>query len=392
MPADGPRYEVAFASGFHEIDEVLWTKCFPSPLEGRFWYETLETCGLEDQFTFRYALIKSRGDMAGIVPCFVHNVPIALVAPRPVAVVLSLLSKLFPRAGYQRTFFVGSPCSDEGSIGLVPGVNLADVAGPLARAVRAEARRLKAPMVVFKDFSEAGLAALGGLCAKEGFFRMISYPGTVVALPAPDKSAYLRSLSHSQRHNFLKKLRRSRELQDLETRVVETPSNREREEIHGLFSQTYARGKTKFERLDERFFDRIGVQQPARFIMQRDKASGELLTFMLVFIMGERVINKFVGIDYRRAGKAFLYFRLFDAALDFAYACGARELQSGQTGYRAKLDLGHRLVPLFNIVRHENPLVNAVFRAIGSRVTWKTLDSDLATYLRAHPIADDVVN
>jgi hypothetical protein len=106
---------------------------------------------------------------------------------------------------------------------------------------------------------------------------------------------------------------------------------------------------------------------------------------MLVFRLGDRVINKFIGLDYRRGNKAYLYFRLFDAALDFAYDSGARELQSGQTGYRAKLDLGHRLVPLFNIFRHENPLVHAIFRTIGGRVTWQSLDGDLATFLRAHP-------
>ncbi|HZP59034.1 MAG TPA: hypothetical protein VFB27_01830, partial [Opitutaceae bacterium] len=147
---------------------------------------------------------------------------------------------------------------------------------------------------------------------------------------------------------------------------------------------TYERGRTKFERLNLRFFQNIREAAPAHFILQRG-ATGELLTFMLVFRLGDRLINKFIGLDYGRAGRTFLYFRLFDAALDLAYATGAAELQSGQTGYRAKLDLGHELVPLFNFVRHANPLVHAVYRAIGRRVTWKTLDDDLANFLRAHP-------
>ena len=106
---------------------------------------------------------------------------------------------------------------------------------------------------------------------------------------------------------------------------------------------------------------------------------------MLVFRIGDRVVNKFIGLDYSRAGQTYLYFRLFEAALGFAHATGARELQSGQTGYRAKLDLGHTLVPLFNLVRHKNPLSHAIYRAIGGRVTWSSLDADLAVFLRAHP-------
>jgi hypothetical protein len=384
MPIDGQAVQVDFVDRAGDLEESVWRDCFREPLEGRFWYRTLEASGLEDQFAFSYALIKVAGKPAGIAPCFLHDVPITLVAPRPVASILTRLSRVFPRVGFQRTFFVGSPCADEGTVGLVSGVGLQDVVAALGRAVRARARQLRAPMIVFKDFPAADLPALAGL---GGFAPTVSFPGTVVALPAPDKEAYYRSLAHTQRHNLLKKLRRSRELLRLETSVVPRPSDPELAEIFGLFMQTYERGKTKFERLDRRFFEHIREQSPARFILQREAGTGALVAFMLVFVFGDRVINKFIGLDYRREGRAYLYFRLFDAALDFAYGAGARELQSGQTGYRAKLDLGHRLVPLFNVFHHENPVVHAVFRAIGGRVTWQSLDDDLATFLRAHPDA-----
>lgn len=385
MPASRSSVQVDFVAKSGDIGDDLWRDCFPPPLEGRFWYQTLEASGLEDQFSFHYAVISADGRPAGIAPCFVHDVPISLVAPRMVAAAVRLLSRIFPGADRQRTFFVGSPCSDEGTIGLIPGLELAEVMGGVCDAVCAKARRLGAPMVVFKDFREADLRSLKTLRERRRFFPMVSYPGTVVPLPAPDKNAYLGSLTHNQRHNFLKKLRRSGERLDLGTTVVEFPSERELAEITALFQQTYEKGRTKFERLDRRFFERISGRGPARFILQRDRASGEMVAFMLVFCLGERVINKFIGIDYRRAEGSFPYFRLFDAALDFAYATGARELQSGQTGYRAKLDLGHSLVPLFNICRHRNRLVNALFRTIGGRVTWQTLDGDLATFLAAHP-------
>jgi predicted N-acyltransferase len=388
MVIEAKNIRVEFVASFQEIEAALWQKCFPPTLEGRFWYQTLETSGLEDQFTFRYARIKTNDKAVGIVPCFIHDVPISLVAPPLVASAINFLSRFFPRVGYQRTLFVGSPCSDEGSIGLVPGVQLSAVAAAVFSAVQAEARRQKAPMIVFKDFHQEDLAAMEWLSAKGRFFPVVSYPGTVVTLTTPDKAAYFKALSSMQRHNFLKKLRRSAELLPLETSIVERPSDEVLTEIWGLFQQTYEKGKTKFERLDRRFFESIREQPEARFILQRDKTNGQLLTFMLVFCLGDRVINKFIGIDYSRSGKTYLYFRLFDAALDFAYSHGAKELQSGQTGYRAKLDLGHRLVPLFNLVRHKNPLVNAIYRTIGTRVSWRSLDNDLATFLLAHPECD----
>lgn len=381
-------YTVEFAARFSDISRDLWDQCFPRPLEGYFWYATLEASGLESQFLFRYAVIRSGTQAVGIAPCFVHDVPISLVAPAPVAAVIRLLSRFSARIGFQKTLFAGSPCSDEGAVGLLPGHDLQQLAPVLVEALEQEARRLGASMVVLKDFPEKPLLALAPAAEKAGFFQITSYPGTLLPLPPPDKTRHLAALPQTQRHNLRKKLRRSQEILALETSVVDRPGDAELGEIFGLFEQTYQRGKTKFERLDRRFFEHIRECPEAKFILQREKPGGRLLTFMLVFCLGDRVINKFIGLDYARAGKTYLYFRLFDAALDLAYSSGAKELQSGQTGYRAKFDLGHQLVPLTNLVRHRNPLLNAVFRAIGKRVGWKSLDDDLAEYLKAHPEAE----
>lgn len=388
MPDANAPFRTEFLPTPGDMPAGLWAACFPPPLEGAFWYEALHASGLEDQFSFHYGLIRSGDIPVGIAPAFLHDVPISLVAPRPVAAVLRILSHWFPQAAIQRTFFVGSPCSDEGTVGLVPGVTLEQVGKSLLEAVRAKARRRGAPMVVFKDFAEKDLRCLEALSSGRGFFTIPSYPGTSLSLPPGGKDAYLKSLAHTQRHNLLKKLRRSRERLELDTAVVERPGDAELSEILGLFLQTYERGKTKFERLDRRFFEQIRGRREARFILQRDRANGNLVSFMLIFVLGGRVINKFIGIDYRRAEGTYLYFRLFDAALDFAYGIGAEQVQSGQTGYRAKLDLGHGLVPLFNVCRHRNAVVNSVFRAIGGRLSWRTLDSDLEAYLRAHPGMD----
>lgn len=388
MPLDGAPVQITLVRRCDEIDDRLWELCFPAPLEGRFWYRTLETSNLESQFEFAYGVIAARGQTIGIAPCFVHNVPMSLVAPPVAAFFFNTASRVFPSAGYQRTLFLGSPCADEGTVGLVPGIALADVVDELGVFARETAKSFRAPLVVWKDFAEHDLPALQRLTQAGGFFTIPSYPGTKATLPGKTTEDYFQSLSSSHRHNLRKKLRRSRETIELETSVIAQPSDRELGEIFGLFLQTFEKGKTKFERLDRTFFERVRNLEPVRFILQREKATGELVTFMMVLRIGDRLINKFIGLDYRRAGKSYLYFRLFEAALDHAYATGATELQSGQTGYRAKIDLGHALVPLFNVSRHCNPLVNFVYRQIARGVSWKTLDSDLANYLRAHPDAE----
>jgi hypothetical protein len=110
-----------------------------------------------------------------------------------------------------------------------------------------------------------------------------------------------------------------------------------------------------------------------------------MVAFMLCLDMGSRVINKFIGIDYRRPRDWLLYFRLWDAALEWALSRGADAIQSGQTGYAPKIETGHRLVPLTNYCAHRNPVIHAIGRAFARHITWSTLDDDLARFLKAHP-------
>lgn len=108
---------------------------------------------------------------------------------------------------------------------------------------------------------------------------------------------------------------------------------------------------------------------------------------MLCFVVGNRLINKFIGIDYNRPKDWVLYFRLWDAAVDFALAKGLSSIQSGQTGYSAKIELGNELVPLTNYCRHRNKLTHAIYRKVAKTIDWHTLDPDLAAHLKAHPEA-----
>ncbi len=134
----------------------------------------------------------------------------------------------------------------------------------------------------------------------------------------------------------------------------------------------------RFEELDRRFFECVARQPCAHFIVLREATRGEAVAFMLCFHLGDKVINKYLGFDYRRPAEWLLYFRLWDAALDWALSLDARSIQSGQTGYRPKIETGHRLVPLFNYCAHRSRLVHALAAAAARRIDWSTIDDDLA--------------
>ena len=372
------QLSIRWVSTVDEIPSELWARCFPPPVEGRWWYQVLEHSRLDSQFTFAYAVIEREATAVGIAPTFLMDVPIDLVAPPMIAHLLRVAGGVLPRLRYQRTLFIGSPCSDEGMVGLLPGLQLTETAPLLQTALEHRGQQLGASMLVWKDFPQTNDAALSAVSRQRGLFRVVSYPGTRLLLPAGGFEAYLQTLTSSHRHNLRKKLRRSKALSDLYVTVMQQPSDAVLEEIFALFWQTYQKGKTKFERLTLEFFQRIAAEEVSYFVLLRHPATNQLVAFMLCFLLGSRVINKFIGLDYSFGGDWFLYFRLWEHAIDWASRQHATEFQSGQTGYRAKLDLGHDLVPLYNYCRHRNPVWHRLFAYVARRISWATLDKDLS--------------
>lgn len=368
---------VRWVSSVEDISSDLWARCFAPPLEGQWWYRALERSGLESQFTFAYAIIERGFDPVGIAPTFLMDVPLDLVAPPMIARFLRIAGHVIPCLRYQRTLFVGSPCGDEGTVGLLPDVPLADVGPILHDSLSLRARQVGASMVVWKDFSDTASAALEPLCTRRGLFKLVSYPGTRLPLSEGGFSAYLQALTSHNRYNLRSKLRRSMGVGDLHVTVLQHPDPVLLSEVFALFWQTYQKGKTKFERLTPRFFQLIADEDCSHFILLKNPQTGKLVAFMLCFRIGSRVINKFIGLDYHLEGNWFLYFRLWEQAIEWASRSGATEFQSGQTGYRAKLDLGHHLIPLTNYCQHRNPLLHPLFAGLARSIFWSTLDKDL---------------
>jgi uncharacterized protein len=372
----------------HSVDDIpasLWQSCFPPPLEGVWWYKTLENSALQEQFRFFYAIIYLNGEACGIAPLFLMDVPLALTAPDNLAAIINFLGKISFSLAHQRTLFVGSPCAEEGTVGLTEDVTLADVADELQTQLAVFAKRLGAKMIVWKDFAEHDAPTLSAMSAKQGLFRVPSFPTATIYTDATNLDAYMRTMRKSRRGNLKKKLRLSEEMGSLEVSVIQRPDQSVLAEVMKLFEPTYEKGSTKFERLGLEFFSEIAKQNEAWFVLLREPEEKKLVAFNLVFLTGKKVIKKFIGLDYSLDPNWFIYFRMWAASVDWALEMGATEIQSGQTGYRGKLETGNTLVPLTNYCCHMNPILHRVFAAISKDVSWGTLDNDLKQYLAAHP-------
>jgi len=55
-------------------------------------------------------------------------------------------------------------------------------------------------------------------------------------------------------------------------------------------------------------------------------------------------------------------------------------IQSGQTGYAPKMEMGHTLVPLSNYCKHRNRIIHTIYKLVAKHITWDTLDPVLRHY------------
>jgi hypothetical protein len=381
----GALLTVTFVNSVAEIPAELETDGFPTPLEGRWLYRALEQSGLEDQFTFLYALVYERGAPVAAAPLFVMDVPMERVCPEKLLKILKTIARILPSILFQRTLFVGSPGAAQGTIGLRSGASRRAVLFALQSSIEEKARDLKAELIIWRDMPASMAPDLEWLTERSRLFRAPSLPGAIVRLPSARKDDYLGQLKASRRGALKRKLRRSAALLDITAQMVQHPAPALLDEMVGLFRQTYLRARMKFEDLNRTWFEKIGDLPTTYFLFLREKQTGAMLAVTACFASGSMLIARHVGFDYGRPPSWMLYLRLWDALVDWALSRGFTSILSGAMSYSAKIETGHDLIPLFNYIWHRNPVIHAIYRAVAQKLDWAKLDQGLAKFLKAHP-------
>jgi hypothetical protein len=54
---------------------------------------------------------------------------------------------------------------------------------------------------------------------------------------------------------------------------------------------------------------------------------------------------------------------------------------SGRSSYEAKIQIGHKLLPLNNYCRHRNLILHSIYRIFARTVGWASMDESLTRFL-----------
>lgn len=352
------KVEVSPRSGIR--NSPAWARAFGNQRKDSRYYELVEET-LQEGFDYRYFVLTSEGgEVRAIQPFFLLDQDLLAGSTPRIAKAANLIRRIWPRFLRMRTLMVGC-AAGEGHLDANDDRLRSEIARSLAASIMIHARRLKAALVVFKEFTVEDRAALN--CLKDrGFARIPSMPMTRRGLNFSNFEEYMsKELSQKFRGQLRRNWRKSAERAKLEMRVV-TDITPYIEEIYNLYLPVYERSQLKFEKLTPEYFLRIGRDMPDKalfFLMVKDE---KVVSFNLCLKNGKELCSEYVGFDYALAFDLHLYNVMTKNIMEWAIANGFEFYRSTSLNYEPKYHFRHELEPLDLYVRHASPAVNFVMK------------------------------
>ena len=365
----------AIVNTIKDIPESDWERLFPEgPIEGYSYHKTLEESGLKE-FSFSYLLARRDEQLVAIIPFFTTDFSFTTIIQGPLQKTIIRIQKVFSRFLKLKILFVGFPTCEELYIGISKEENLNEILDAALDNLYAFCRQEKIGTLLFYNLTEEQKPISKYLAAK-GFARMENFSNSVIKMDVSTLDDYIAGLSRNARKNIRKKLRDSTLRAQLSTEIVDDIDGIS-DKIHQLYMNNFNDSKVHFETLTTDFFRNIcrNMKGRAKFFITRDK--DKIVAFNLIFIKGDKAIDKFIGFDEKLLFDYNLYYTTIIHNIDYCMKNGIRFYQMGITDYEPKLRLGAYLVPLYIAARFLNPALNLFSRPLVRMIEPKRFDPTL---------------
>lgn len=270
-----------------------------------------------------------------------------------------------------RTGFVGTTVSE---YALFPPLD--------ADALVAEWMRELAPeraILIVKDLpqdsplldqaSNAQARAIADACERAGFVLLEGQALAWVPIDFESIDDYLARLSSGRRKDIRRKLRArpALEVEEIPTGAAAFRDASVRDAFYALYLEVFDQSEIHFDRLSRAFFDALLQDPSSGGIVFVYRHQGRMIGWNLCFLVGEALVDKYVGFSYPAAREHNLYFVSWMHNLEFALR---RELccyVAGWTDPGIKAYLGARFTFTRHAVRPRNRLLRAVLRRLSRR-------------------------
>lgn len=351
--------EARVVNSIHEIGRSAWEGCFTARLEDYDYLSAVEASGLSG-FEWRYVVVECGGRPVAAAPGFITDYPLDTTLNEAGRRLIAGARRLFPRAFTVRLAALGSPCTEDVSLGFAPGlspVRRREALRVLLAAFEAAAAAQGCGLLAIKD-APASDRQLWANLAWPCYQLAPGMPVAEIDIGFDDLEGYFARLSAATRKDLRRKLKIENALRieirsdisGLEARMLE------------LYRQTRDRSKLQFEELTAAYFSGVLASMPGKAFCALYFSDDVLIGFNLLLHNKDVLLDKFFCMDSDRGPAHNLYFVSWVTNLRLCLERGVRCYQSGQAGYSTKLRLGSRLRGADMYFRHRRPLVNRALR------------------------------
>ena len=338
-----------------------WLSAFGAEAKDRRYYELLEDT-IHSEFEYRYFIVRDwRGEICAIQPFFIVDQDLLVGTKPALGRLTNFIRHLWPRFMRARTLMMGCAAGEghlDGDLSTQgPSAQL------LASAIVREARRLKARIIVLKEFPARYRRTLECFVEND-FTRIPSLPNVMLDIGYSSFEEYMtRALSGGARRKLRLKLRAADQAAPIEMSVVEDVAPII-DEVYPLYLQVYERSTLHFEKLTKQYFCGLGhrMSDKNRFFVWRQ--NGRIVAFGSCLVQGDMIHAEYLGLDYTVALDLHLYHYTFRDLISWGIANGYKWFHSSALNYDPKLHLKYRLYPIDLYVRHTSAILNAAFRRI----------------------------
>ena len=337
-----------------------WTSTFTDQRKDYRYYEIVDDT-LRGHFEHRYfAIVDSRGHTRAIQPFFLVDQDILEGLGAERVYLISLVRRFYPRFLKLRALMVG--CSaGEAHLAATDILPVDIVAETLSNGILAQAKSLKAQLIVLKEFPSRYRNILHYF-VQRGFARAPSMPMTMLDIGYESFEAYMaKALKSSARKKLRKKLEATAGITDIRLSVTDDAASFV-DEIYPLYLQVFHRSRMQFEKLTKDFFRQLGQRMSDKVRFFAWRRGNTLVAFSLCMVQGDSLYAEYVGFDYSVALDLHLYHYVVRDMISWGISKGYKWFRSSGLNYDPKLHMRHRLDPVDLYVRHTSTLPNAIFR------------------------------
>ncbi len=357
-----PKIIYKIYDSINKIDKRNWDAVFGGIPESYLFFKALENSEFPE-FRFYYLVIESDNDIVLIAPLFSADFNLDIAVEGWLSKFIKFIRKVFPRFLIIKTLFCGSPFGEHGVLGIKQSIkDNSEIIPLLLNGIKNCGIRVKAPLVIFKDFLKQDTLFLDVLTQK-GYLKVESFPTVAAELNFASFEGYLESLGSSARKYLNRKLKQAYSRGKIEVKVVPDVVS-EIDQIFELYENTYHKGSIKFEHLTKKFFLQIAndLSSHTRFFLYY--VDGRLAAFNLCFVYDDLFIDKFVGFDYKISKQFNLYFVSQAYNIKWCLSNSLCYYYCGPTNYKTKIRLGGKLIPLYAYLRHKNVFFNLLIKLL----------------------------